>query len=89
MKNTKMLDINLKLDDDLIRQMEEVCFDVGITINDAFVMFAHKVAKEKKIPLSIIDDPFYLECNIEHLRRGVKELNEGKGKIHEIVEDYE
>lgn len=35
------------------------------------------------------NDPFYSMSNIEHLRRGVKELNEGKGKIHEIVEDYE
>ena len=32
------------------------------------------------------EDLFYSESNIEHLRRGVEDLNAGKGVPHEIIE---
>lgn len=32
------------------------------------------------------EDLFYSESNIEHLRRGVADLNAGKGISHEIIE---
>ena len=32
------------------------------------------------------DDLFYSKSNIEHLERGIKALNEGKGVEHELIE---
>ncbi|MBP5441693.1 MAG: hypothetical protein J6Y60_00465 [Treponema sp.] len=32
------------------------------------------------------DELFYSKSNIEHLERGIKALNEGKGVEHEIIE---
>jgi len=32
------------------------------------------------------EDLFYSKSNIEHLERGIKALNEGKGVEHELIE---
>ncbi len=32
------------------------------------------------------DDPFYSKSNVEHLERGLKALDEGKGVEHELIE---
>lgn len=32
------------------------------------------------------EDLFYSKSNIEHIERGVKALNEGKGTEHELIE---
>lgn len=45
-----------------------------------------KMTREKRIPFEVSVDPFYMECNMEHLRRGVEALNAGKGVEHDIIE---
>ena len=32
-------------------------------------------------------DPFYSKCNMEHLKKSIQELHDGKGKVHELIED--
>ena len=46
-----------------------------------------KAVKEQKIPFEITADPFYSSANIERLEKAIKELNQGKGKQHEIIEE--
>ncbi|MDF2505189.1 hypothetical protein [Clostridium sp.] len=31
-------------------------------------------------------DPFYSEANMAHLKKSIEQLDQGKGKIHDIVE---
>lgn len=33
------------------------------------------------------EDPFYNPVNQAHLKKSVQELKDGKGKIHELIED--
>lgn len=44
------------------------------------------MTREKRIPFEVSVDPFYKESNMEHLRRGVEALNDGKGVEHDIIE---
>ena len=70
-------------------QFMEFCDSVGITSSAAINMFVKAVIRERKIPFEIkMDDPFYSESNQRHLLRSIRQLREGKGVSHELVEDY-
>ena len=81
------VNVNFRLDEDVKRNMEQVCSELGLTISAAFTIFAKKVSREKGIPLELSVDPFYSEENMTRLRKSIDDLNAGKGTIHEV--DYE
>ena len=76
--------VNFRMDEELKKQMEAVCREMGLSMSAAFIVFATKVAREKRIPFELSADPFYSESNMAHLRRGIEALNSGKGAEHEI-----
>ena len=78
--------INFRMDEELKKNMEETCKDLGLSMTAAFTIFAKKMTREKRIPFEVSIDPFYSESNMAHLRRGVEALNAGKGVEHDIVE---
>ena len=78
--------INFRMDAEEKNSFEDVCEQLGLTITAAFKMFAKKVVRERRIPFDLSLDPFYSESNMEHLRRGVKALDEGLGVEHDLIE---
>ena len=78
--------VNFRMDEDLKRNMEDICKDLGISMTTAFTIFAKKMTREKRIPFDVSVDPFYSESNMAHQRRGVEALNAGKGIEHDIIE---
>ena len=59
----QMVNVNLKLDADVKKSMEEACTDMGLSMSEAFTVFAKKVAREKRIPFEVSVDPFYSKSN--------------------------
>lgn len=59
----KVVNVNLKLDAEVKRSMEQVCSELGLSINDAFTIFAKKVSREKRIPFEVTADSFHSENN--------------------------
>jgi len=78
--------VNIRMDEDLKKSMEQVCQELGMSMTTAFTIFAKKMSREKRIPFEVSVDPFYSESNMEHLRRGIAQLYAGKGVEHELVE---
>ena len=78
--------VNFRMDSELKQNMEKVCMDMGLSMTTAFTIFAKTVTREKRIPFEITADPFYSEANMKHLRRGIADLNEGRGVEHELIE---
>ena len=78
--------INIRIDEELKKNLEETCKELGLNITTAFTIFAKKMSREKRIPFEVSIDPFYSESNMAHLHRGVEALNEGKGIEHDIIE---
>lgn len=78
--------INIRMDEELKKNMEQICQELGMNMTTAITIFAKKLTREKRIPFEVSVDPFYSESNIAHLRRGVKALNAGEGIEHEIIE---
>ncbi|MGN0164081.1 MAG: type II toxin-antitoxin system RelB/DinJ family antitoxin [Candidatus Ornithomonoglobus sp.] len=81
--------VNFRMDEDLKKNMERVCKDMGMTMTTAFTIFATKVSREKKIPFEINADPFYSESNMKYLEKIISDIETGKSKLveHNLVED--
>lgn len=78
--------INVRIDEDVKKNMEEICKELGITMSAAFNIFARKMTREKRIPFDVSIDPFYSESNIQALEKSKKELEEGKVVVKTIEE---
>lgn len=78
--------VNFRMDQELKRNMDAVCKEMGMTTTSAFTIFATKVVREHRIPFEINADPFYSSENMEFLREAVTALNAGKGKEHDLIE---
>lgn len=81
--------VNLRMDEDVKKDMEAVCKELGITMSAAFNIFARKVCREKRIPFEVSVDPFYSESNIKYLEKIISDIESGKAKLteHELIED--
>ena len=44
------VNVNFRLDETTKKTLEEVCFEMEMTMNTAFTIFAVKVARERRIP---------------------------------------
>jgi len=78
--------VNFRMDEDLKKNMEQTCKDMGLTMTSAFTVFATKVTREKRIPFEISAEPFYSEANIERLSIAIANLEAGGGTYHEPIE---
>ena len=81
--------VNFRMDEDLKKDMEATCKDLGLSMTTAFTIFAKKMTREKRIPFEVSIDPFYAENNIAYLKKVIKEIESGKAvlKEHELIED--
>ncbi len=69
--------INIRIDNELKKQFEAFCSDVGMSMTTAFCIFAKTVVKQQKIPFEISNDPFYSEENIQRLRMSIAQMERG------------
>lgn len=84
--NMAQANINIRIDEDLKKQFESFCNNVGMTMTTAFCVFAKATVRQQKIPFEISADPFYSDENMARLKKAVDDLNEGKGTKHELIE---
>jgi DNA-damage-inducible protein J len=78
--------VNFRLDEDLKKNMEQTCKELGLSMTTAFTIFATKVSREKRIPFEVAIDPFYSETNMNRLRRSIAQMEATGGTVHEV--DY-
>ena len=80
--------VNFRMDEDLKKNMEQTCKEMGLSMTTAFTIFANKVTKEKRIPFEVAVDPFYSDANMNRLRKAIADVEAGKAKLseHELIE---
>ncbi|WP_101696669.1 type II toxin-antitoxin system RelB/DinJ family antitoxin [Clostridium minihomine] len=69
--------VSFYMDEDLKKMMENMCYEMGMSMEDAFTIFAKKVTREKRIPFEVSIDPWY---GIEAF------INNKQGVAHDIIE---
>ena len=70
--------VNVRMDENIKKEMEKTCKELGITMSTAFNIFARKMCREKRIPFEVSIDSFYSESNIQTFKNSIKELEKGK-----------
>lgn len=79
--------VSIRMEDTLKKDMEKTCEALGMNMTTAFIIYAKKVTREKRIPFDVSLDPFYSEENMMHLSRSIRNLESGNGSVHDIIED--
>lgn len=52
----EMVDVSFEIEEDLLKDMEQICKNEGLSVNDAFTLFAESVACEHCIPFELPDN---------------------------------
>ena len=78
--------INIRMDEELKKQFDKFCNDIGMSMTTAICVFAKKVVKEQKIPFEITADPFYSTANIKRLEKAIRDVENGKVESHNLIE---
>ncbi len=80
--------INIRMDENLKKQFDAFCSEVGMSMTTAFCVFAKTAVRQNRIPFEISadNDPFYTEINQARLRQAIADINAGKGTIRDIIE---
>lgn len=73
-----MAQINLRVDDEVKKQAELVCNDIGISLSSAINIYLKKLGREYRIPFDVSVDPFYSKKNIEYLEEKFSEYKKRK-----------
>lgn len=81
--------INFRIDENLKKEMEKICREMGMSMTTAFTIFATKVARERRIPFEITAEPFYSESNMKYLEKVIADIESGKAKLveHDLTEE--
>lgn len=81
--------VNFRMDEDVKKNMEKICQDMGMSMTTAFTIFAKRVILERRIPFEVSADPFYSERNIKYLESVIEDIESGKAKLveHELIEE--
>lgn len=78
--------INVRMDEDLKREFDTVCNELGMNMTTAIIIFAKKVTREKRIPFDVSIDPFYSDRNMKILQRSKEQLSSGQVVVKSLEE---
>ncbi|GHU41658.1 hypothetical protein FACS1894111_04270 [Clostridia bacterium] len=80
--------VNIRMDENLKKSMEQTCKELGMNMTTAFTIFAKKMSRERRIPFEVSVDRFFDEENIRYLAALKADLESGKKVLteHELIE---
>ena len=78
--------VNIRMDEELKKQFDNFCSDIGMSMTTAICVFAKKAVRERRIPFDITadSDPFYSSANIERLKSSIAQMEATGGTVHEV-----
>ena len=82
-----MAQLSMRIDDTVKRKAEIACEALGMNMTTAINLYLVKLGNEMRIPFEVSVDPFYTPLNQGVLEKSIKQLESGKGKQHEIIEE--
>lgn len=70
--------ISIRIDENLKKELEAICNELGLNITTAFTIFAKKMSREHRIPFEVSVDPFYSANNFKVIDESIEQLKQGK-----------
>ncbi|MBD5130597.1 MAG: type II toxin-antitoxin system RelB/DinJ family antitoxin [Ruminococcaceae bacterium] len=80
--------INIRIDEELKKEFDSFCSDVGMSMTTAFCLFAKTVVRRHSIPFEItnLDENGLTPAEAAELKSRVDDLKAGKGKEHKLID---
>ncbi len=79
--------ITMRADPSVKACFEQICDEIGLSVNAALNLFVKRVVRDRRIPFALSADPFYCESNIRHLKASAEAARDGRVTEHELIED--
>lgn len=76
--------VSVRMDDDLKKDFDTICNDLGLSMTTAITMLAKKMTREKRLPFEVSVDPFYSDENMARLRKSIAQMEAAGGTVHEV-----
>ena len=75
-----MTTVSLRFDDEMKKQLDEMCDEMGMNLTTFFMIYAKKALRDRRIPFEIAAplDPFYSDSNMEKLRKAGQKIKNGQ-----------
>ena len=82
-----MAQICLSIDDDVKREAEQVCEDMGMSMSTAVNIYLKRLGRERRIPFEVMAEPFRSSENAAILDRRIADIRAGRNvSEHELIE---
>ena len=74
-----MTTVSLRFDDEMKRQLDEMCDEMGMNLTTFFMIYAKKALRDRRIPFEAAAplNPFYSDTNMEQLRKAGRQVRNG------------
>ena len=79
-----MTTVSVRMDDNLKKDFDSICNELGLSMTTAITMLAKKMTREQRLPFDVSVDPFYSEQNMARLRKSIAEMDATGGTVHEV-----
>ena len=77
--------VSARIDSKDKESFDRFCSNVGLSTSAAIYMFVKNVINERRIPFEVREPSVRYNANdIEALKKGIEQLNAGKGIVHEL-----
>ena len=67
-----MTTVSVRMDDNLKRDFDSICNELGLSMTTAITMLAKKMTREKRLPFEVSLDPFYSASNMAALNDSIE-----------------
>ena len=82
-----MAQICLSIDDDVKREAEQVCEDMGMSMSTAVNIYLKRLSRERRIPFEVMAESFWSSENATILDRRIADIRAGRNvSEHELIE---
>ena len=83
-----MTTISLRFDDEMKKQLDEMCAEMGMNLTTFFMVYAKKALRDRRIPFDITApiDPFYSESNMAQIHKADEQVRAGRVVVKSMDE---
>ena len=80
--------VNVRMDEDLKKEFEGFCSDVGMPMTTAMCLSAKTVVRRHSIPFEItnLDENGFTPDEVAELTSRIADMKAGKGKVHKLID---
>lgn len=85
-----MTTVSIRLDDEMKKQLDIMCDEMGMNITTFFMIYAKKALRDRRIPFEVAApvDAFYSEANMAQIMKAKQQVQSGN-VVEKTMEELE